>query len=120
MSKMTQGFVTVTLNGEEKTLKPTLKAIQALSRIHGGLGGIRDGLVQQNIDVIVSVLRYGLDLDDRGAKSLPEKVFRNGLDGELIMPLIKFVGILGNGGREIEEPVAAAEAGEGDAAEGNA
>lgn len=106
MSDLSEGEVQITLNGESLVLRPTLAAFQNLSRMHDGLAGVRDGLAKQNLDTVCNVLRHGLGLDDKGAKHLPAKVYKNGVSADLIIPLINFIGILGNGGKPIAEATA--------------
>lgn len=118
MSKLNSGEVAVTLNGIERVLRPTLNAMQALSRSHGGLAGVRDALVKQDFDAVCNVLFHGMGLKDADRKELPKQVYKNGLGADLLLPLIKYVGVLGNAGRPVDEDddaEPAAESGEGNA-----
>ena len=49
---------------------------------------------------------------------MPDAVFKNGLTTELLVSLLTFVGILGNGGKPLPDDVAAEQA-ETETAEGN-
>lgn len=108
MSKLSAGEVEIVLDGETRVLRPTLAAMSTLSRMHGGLGGVRDALVAQNFDVVCNVIRHGLGLKDADEKPLRAKVWRTAMDGALLIPLIRYVAILGNGGRPLDEEEAAA------------
>lgn len=103
MSKLTAGEVLVTLGDDELILKPTLRAMNAVNRQYNGLRNARERLVNEDADAIVFILRHGLNLDDKAARDLPERVFRNGLTGELLVALIRYVAILGNGGKPLPD-----------------
>jgi hypothetical protein len=119
MSKLNEGEVEIILNGTPRVLRPTLNAMQALSRSHNGLAGVRDALVRQDVDAVCNVLFHGMHLKEADRKDLPKVVWKNGITGELLISLIKYVAILGNGGKPLEESEdgdgdgEAAEAGEG-------
>lgn len=102
-STLNEGEVEIVLDGQTRILKPTLAAMSTLSRMHGGLGGVRNALVAQDFDAICNVIRHGLGLKDADEKPLRAKVYRTKLDGALIIPLIRYVAILGNGGKAIDE-----------------
>lgn len=119
MSKLNDGEVEITLNGTPRVLRPTLNAMQALSRSHNGLAGVRDALVRQDVDAVCNVLFHGMNLKESERKDLPKVVWKNGITGELLIALIKYVAILGNGGKPLDED----EGDDGEAAgadEGNA
>lgn len=111
------GYVTITLAGRERTLKPTLNAITTLSRLHGGLAGLRTVVLNQDFDGLCNIIRYGCGMSDKDARALPEQLYATTISGELIGQLFNFVMILGNGGRPLptgdDEPVK-------ETAEGNA
>jgi hypothetical protein len=114
MSKLTAGDVTITLAGEQRVLHPTLRCITMLSNSYGGLAKVRDALAAQDFGAATVVIRWGLNLSDNEAKKLPEQVFATGLTADLLVPLIRFVGILANGGKPmpddpLEEPDESAE-----------
>jgi hypothetical protein len=119
MAKINEGDVTIHLNGDELVLRPTLKALSAISS-NGGLGKVRQALVDQDFSTITSVLIHGANLaGSRDGKDIPDAVFKNGLTTELLVGLITYVGILGNGGKPMPDDVAAQAADEETAA-GNA
>jgi hypothetical protein len=98
-SKITQGEVCVMLGQKEIVLRPTPRAALQISRTYGGMAKARQAIVDENIDAIAFVLRVGANMADRDAKGLDERVFRNGIDADLLVPIIKFIGICGSGGR---------------------
>lgn len=103
MSKLNDGEVEITLNGTPRVLRPTLNAMQALSRSHNGLAGVRKALVDQDTDAICNVLFHGMNLKEGERKDLPKILYKNGIPGELLISLIKYVAILGNGGRPLDD-----------------
>ncbi len=100
--KMNSGEVEIVLNKEEFTLKPNYLAASAVSRQFDGYGNARAALVRENFDAAVFVIRVGLNLSGKDARDLPERVYKNGLTAELLIPLIEYVAILENGGRPVE------------------
>lgn len=117
MSRINAGEVTITLAGEERVLKPTLRAMTMISSQMGGLAKARDALAAQDFQAVVTVIRWGLNMPDSEAKRLPEMVFETKLDVDLLVPLIRFIGILANGGKPLpDDPVEL----EDTSAEGNA
>lgn len=103
MSKLTAGDVTIMLAGEPRVLHPTLRAITMISASHGGLAKVRDALASQDFGAVVNVVRWGLNLSDTDAKKLPEQIFQTGVTSDLLVPLIRFVGILANGGKPMPD-----------------
>lgn len=117
MAKINEGDVTIHLNGDEIVLRPTLKALSAISS-NGGLGKVRQSIVDQDFSTIVSVILHGGNMTGgSSSKQVPDAVFKNGLTTELLVGLLTYVGILGNGGKPLPYDVAAAAAEE--TAEGN-
>lgn len=104
MAKINEGDVDVTLNGDTITLRPTLRAMNAISNVNGGLSKVRQALVDQDFNAVVSVIMHGANLAGTPhAKTLPERVFQNGMDAGLLVPLINYVAILANGGKPLPE-----------------
>lgn len=108
MAQINAGEVSVTLNGEELVLKPTLRAMTMISRQFSGLAEARRQLVSENIDAVVYILRTGAGLSDKEARGLDEKVFQNGITADLLVPLIRYVAIVGNGGKPLPDDPASA------------
>lgn len=97
--------VAITLNGDDFTLRPTLKAASAISRQLGGLNEAYAALGRVQLDAYVFIVRTGLPRDQ--LKKFPEEsdlanaVWRAGMDN-LAEPLARFVNLLRNGGRNPE------------------
>jgi len=110
MAKINEGDVLIHLNGDEIVLRPTLKAMSAISS-NGGLGKVRQALVDQDFSTVVSVILHGANMTGGSAgKQIPDAVYKNGLNTELLVSLLTYVGILGNGGKPLPDDVAAAAA----------
>lgn len=103
MAQINDGDVEIFLNGQSIVLRPTLRAMSAISS-QGGLGKVRQALVDQDFSTVVSVIMHGANMaGTRDAKELPEAVFKNGLDASLLVPLINYVAILANGGKPVTD-----------------
>ena len=112
--KINAGEIDVVLNDDRLVLKPTIRAATTISRQFNGFAEARRMLVAENFDSVVSVLRLGLNLSDNDARgrglppnhqSIEDRVYQNGITAELLIPLIKYVAVLGNGGRPLpDEP----------------
>ncbi|RVD66408.1 hypothetical protein [Mesorhizobium sp. M7A.F.Ca.ET.027.03.2.1] len=92
------GNVHIQLDGETVTLRPTLKAAQAISRQAGGLIATLKGLSELDLDVVTGVIAAGLG---RKTADIEDEVFRTGVVS-LIPGATAFIGILANGGRPSE------------------
>lgn len=119
MSKLNAGETPVILGDEKLWLKPSLRATTTISRQYGGLAKARQELVSENFDAVVYILRNGLNLSDRDAKDLPDRVYANGITIELLVPLIKYVAILGNGGKPFPDEPEDNAGDDGDSNQGN-
>lgn len=93
------GDVVVELDGHTITLKPTLKAAMALSRVNGGLTALVGKCLAYDFDAIHKIIADGSGIN---SKDLPDLIFRTGLI-ELAPPCIRFIHILCNGGRPLTE-----------------
>jgi hypothetical protein len=113
MSKLNAGEVEITLNGETRVLKPTLKAITGMSRYFGGLLKGVEQLRSGDIDAAAAVISFGLGLPDKESRKMPDKVAENGLTDGLTPALITFVGICSNGGKPLSDSEEEADAGGG-------
>ncbi len=106
MARINAGDVVITLAGEERILKPTLRAVTMISSQFGGLAKARDALAAQDFQAAATVIRWGLNMPDSEAKKLPDMIFETGLGIDLLVPLIRFIGILANGGKPLpDDPV---------------
>ena len=113
-SALGAGNVTVNIDGDDYTLKPTLHAIKALSAQYDGLSGCLDRLRRMDMNAFINVVNVGADIKGKEAKALEPAIFRTPM-GELIGPLVEYVAVLMNGGRPLED----AEDIEDEADEGN-
>ncbi len=117
MARINAGEVAINLNGDDRILRPTLRAITMISSTFGGLAKARDALASQDFQAAVTVIRWGLNMPDSEAKKLPDQLFATGLTVDLLVPLIRFIGILANGGKPLpDDPIELEDA----SAEGNA
>jgi len=101
--KLNAGEVSITLGGESCTLRPTMRAHTTLSRLHGGLAKVRQMLMDENIDGFVAVIAAGINpsMNAKELDKLREKIWDNGVNWDLARPLMKYIAILNNGGREL-------------------
>ena len=118
MDQLNIGDVPVMIDGEQRVLKPTLRAISMISTQFGGIAKARDLLIAQDFNATVAITRHGLNLSDKDAKALPEQIFATGLTTDLLLPLIRYLAILANGGKPPpDDPVDAGD--DGASTEGN-
>jgi virulence-associated protein VagC len=99
MTALNEGEVEIVLNGNKRVLRPTLNAITQISRLHNGMNGVTQALVNSDFDAVVAVVRHGLGIPDREATRLPAEIYKNGLTQDLVIACINYVSILTNGGR---------------------
>lgn len=92
------GNIEIELDDENLTLVPTLNAATNISTRLEGLINANNQVLGMNLNAMVTIIRFGASLDDKAAKSLPEKVYRAGLS-KLQVPLLNFIGNLSRGGR---------------------
>lgn len=94
------GDVVVMFEGKEVKLKPTLGALQGVSRRSGGVSGAISKLSEVDFDTVCYVLALGMDLTEKGAEGFEKRVFDEGVYN-LVAPLVKYVTVLANGGRPL-------------------
>lgn len=78
MSRIDYGTIEVTIAGTEYTLKPTLKAYQAIERRFGGLRSALESCSNMSIDGIAAIIAAGANLDRDARKELPDAIFAEG------------------------------------------
>ena len=99
------GNVDIILGGESRTLKPSLIAIQTLSRNYGGMQQVFDRVIQLDFEAICDVIAVGLGKVGLGPKQkqeLAEQVFETGISddtGRLAHGCIRYVATLMRGGQ---------------------
>jgi hypothetical protein len=92
--------IDIVLDGEKMQLMPSLNAATKLCDKYGGLLVIADLINVGQINVASDVVWYGLSGDDMDRKEIARKVYNTGLS-KLAKPLVRYVFLLMNGGREI-------------------
>lgn len=103
--QLNAGEVLVTLGDDTYVLRPTSRAWQVISRQYNGLENARQGILNVNADIITFIIRVGTAMSDRDARNLADKVWENGIDIDLLTPLLKYVAILNNGGRPLPDDI---------------
>lgn len=108
VSQLGVGDVVVTLNGTEYVLKPSLNALQVLSRKNGGIRGSIEAVMRMDIDVITTVIEVGLTRQAvKAIGNLPEAVYTAGLTddtGAIVLKCIDFLSMLSHGGKPARTP----------------
>lgn len=95
------GNVTITLDGQEVILRPTLRAAQTLSKQNGGLMAAVNAVARFDIEVMTSVIALGLDIRKPAEiNDMAEKVYSTGM-ADLVEPVTQYLSILANGGRPV-------------------
>lgn len=98
MSKITSGEVVISLDGEERTLRPTLNAATRINSQFGGFAGALGQIQALNLEAMTYIVRQGLGASDAEAKGLREQVYQAGVL-EMVGPLSRYVMLLANGGK---------------------
>ena len=101
MTKATLGAgdVSVLLDGEMVTLRPTLRAAQTISRQAGGIVTCMQTVGKFDFDTIVMVVAQGIrKVKPNEITEVAEQVYRTGLT-DLVPKLIEYLTNLANGGR---------------------
>jgi hypothetical protein len=101
-TRLNAGETLLTIGEETYVLRPTLRKHAIISRRFGGIAKARQAIQDEDFDAIVFLIRNGTDMSDRDAKNLDDRVWKNGLDIDLLLPLFKYVAILNNGGRPLD------------------
>ena len=102
-SRLDAGEVLITFGDESHILSPTMRKHRMISRRFGGLNKARQAIVDEDIDAILFIIITGSDLSDREQKGLEDRVWKSGIDFYLLMPLYRYLAILNNGGRPLDE-----------------
>lgn len=109
MSKLNAGEVLVKIYNEETgftkeiVLKPTMRCAQMISRNFGGFGPARTALASEVMEAALYVLRIGSGFSDKDTKDWDKLIYENGMNADLLVPLIKYVGVLANGGKPLPD-----------------
>lgn len=90
----------IVLNGTKHTLKPTLRAARTVNSMADGFLGAMRGVQNFNLSTMAVVLAAGLGKSTAEEfNQVEEMLYENGVS-DLASPLIRFVTLLMNGGRE--------------------
>lgn len=111
-----EGDVPFTLDGEELFLKPSLRACQAISRMHGNPHETANRIMGMDFDVITKVAAIGLNRAPN--KALEEKIYKTG-PVNIRPALIAFIHVVNNGGRPVPMASEDGEGAEEQPSEGN-
>ena len=107
MSKQDQprvgsGDIVLTLDESKYIMKPSLRAMQGISREFGGLQPASSRVLAMDIEAITRIVMLGAGLTQRGAEGLSEKIWRTGLDietGGVCQACFDYLQVLARGGR---------------------
>lgn len=102
MAKLGSGNVELTLGDDSLTLKPTLSAMQRISRQYGGLREALARIQALDFEALVFVVTVGAGLKGDEAKDLPDKVFKATV-AEVTASAVDFIVVLLNGGRPVDD-----------------
>jgi hypothetical protein len=96
---MAKATVKIELDGEEIELVPSLAAMEYLHSQVDNFQAVYAKLATLNFDMYAHVIVAGVQPKKANFKAVKENVFETGLTG-LMEPLIRYVTILLNGGKE--------------------
>lgn len=98
MASIDDGKVALTLGDDTYYLTPTIGATKAIGRELGGLVQALAKVQALDFDAMHTIVKHGLQPDDKLAKRLQGLLFRGGIV-RLIQPLTEYLMILSNGGQ---------------------
>ena len=94
--------VDIKLDGETYQLTPSFNAARYFSKKYGGLFPLVDLINYGNLEAAIDVVWLGLGEDDETRrKEVSHKIYDAGLS-KLASPLVRYIILLANGGREPE------------------
>ncbi len=105
MKKTLSSDVTLELDGEEYSLRSSLKAANAISNNFGGFITAYQHLANGNLQAFQYIIRQGIpkaELQNVSTEELNEMIWRKGVT-TLIGPVSKYLGRLQNGGRDPDD-----------------
>lgn len=94
-ARLGAGNVEFKLDGEQLTLRPSLRAAQAISRQGGGIRAVLRSISDLDFDMITYIIAVGLG---KKPAEVEDAVYRTGLP-DLVDPVTTFVAVIANGGR---------------------
>lgn len=96
------GNVTIILLGEERVLRPTLRAARSISAKAGGIMSAVQAIGRFDFDAMLTVVSLGLDITKPAeVNDLAEKIYGTGM-ADLVEPVTTYLSILANGGRPVD------------------
>ena len=99
MTTIGAGDVNLMLDGEQVTLRPTLRAAQTISRQSGGIVAAMQAVARFDFDTVTQVIALGLNKVKPGdLPEVAEKVYRTGLT-DVVPAVTIYLTNLANGGR---------------------
>lgn len=99
-SRINAGEVGITLAGSPATLRPTLGAGIAINQMFGNFQEAHRRVAALDLEATSFIVAKGIGARDSDLKAVTEKVFATGLQ-ELRLPVMRYIGILSNGGKPI-------------------
>jgi len=93
------GEVRITLAGQDRVLRSSLRAARAVSAGQDGFVGALQRLSRYDFDAFVSIIAVGLSVEP---SEIEEAIYETGLQ-DLIDPASKYVGYLMRGGQEAKK-----------------
>lgn len=96
------GNIPLKLDGEDKELVPTYRAAMGISKSFGGYMPAIQAVSQLDMEAIEKVLAFGLQLTNHGQKGIGEKIFKSNTP-EVATACVKYINILMNGGKPVDE-----------------
>lgn len=107
-ARVGEGDITITLDGKEERLVPSFMAAQTISRMHGGIRGTIEKIMQLDVDAICQVVAIGMGYmgNKRAPDGLQDKIWRSGFaddNGGIVAQLALYCRVLANGGRMPKE-----------------
>lgn len=115
MTAITVATVELTLGDKTFTLTPTLRALEQVCTRFGGIDQAMTACRSMNVQGLTQLVRIGAKASDADTKGLPELIYQAGLP-TVAAEVVRFLAILMNGGRPLDEEEAApTEEGQGEA-----
>lgn len=103
-TQVQSGDVEIRIDGRTMALRPSLNAIIGLSNYKGGLSMVVGAIQALDFETMTIVIALGLGRESGTEdKELSNKVYQTGIIN-LVAPCTRYVNILANGGKPLDEP----------------
>lgn len=96
------GNITITLDGKELELVPSLRACIDISNMAGGLNAAAQRCMALDFQTVCQIIIAGRSLNPVQAKKVGEAVYKTGVIA-LAQSCIDFINVVSNGGRPLPE-----------------